>query len=103
MNPNLQAQPVIVVDRGTFVLAMLGIAALILAVAHLITPAPALAIDSASNRDISVVTAESVAGGDALYVLNNRTSILAVVTFDERGTGLVVRDARSVIDLAGAN
>jgi hypothetical protein len=50
------------------------------------------------DRDYQVITAEDVSGGDALYVIDNRTGLMAVFTYDVRDGALRARQVRPVSD-----
>lgn len=91
------------IDNKTFAIGMLGLSALVMAVAHLVVsqPQPAFAGETVQNRDYQVVTARIQGGGEALYVSDNRTGQVAVFTYDPASRSVVVKKIRSLADAFG--
>lgn len=87
-------------DLRSFAVGVLALLAVLLGALHLVQPETATAIESVSNRDYQAATAEISTGGDAVYILDNRTGVLAVLTYDQQRQQMVARDARNVAALA---
>jgi hypothetical protein len=70
-------------DKKTFLMGVLILSAAILAVGHLLVPqTPAIAATAVQNRDYQLVTAKIQSGGEALYVSDNRTGMVAVFQYN---------------------
>lgn len=80
-------------DKKTYSIGILFLTAVVLFVANFMAPQPVEATHGVVNpgRDYQVVTAPEQSGGDALYVLNNRTGMLAVFTYDATTRRMVPR------------
>ena len=85
-------------NSKSYAIGILFLTAVVLLVANFIPVQPAVAGTAIRERDYSLVTTKSTAGGDALYVADNRTGVIAVFTWDPGRRGLVVRDARMVTE-----
>jgi hypothetical protein len=51
------------------------------------------------DRDYQIVTGHAINGGDDLYILDNRTGLMAVFVFDPNRHGVFPRAFTSVVDL----
>jgi hypothetical protein len=80
-------------DKKHFTIAVLSLSAAVLLMANYFAGQPAQAIMSIKDRDYSLVTAHSQNGGDALYVLDNRSGRVAIFSYDPAAKGLVPRVA----------
>jgi hypothetical protein len=81
-------------DKKTYSIGILSLTALILFLANFIaTPRLAQATQGIVNsgRDYQVVSSPEQSGGDALYILNNRTGMLAVFTYDAASRRMIPR------------
>lgn len=86
-------------DRRTFIVAVLSIAALILTIANLIPlPAPAVAATVVRDRDYQAVTARVQTGGEGLYILDHKTGQVAVFTWDPGARAVRLRAVRNIAD-----
>jgi hypothetical protein len=85
-------------DKKTFGIGILSITGALLFVACLMPARPAEAAFSVKDRDYQVITTPSVAGGDTVYVVDNRTGMMAVFGFDNRARVLRPRVVRAVAD-----
>ena len=87
-------------DRKTYTIGILSITAVILFIAQFlpIRPNAAMAADSVRDRDYSMVTSRASAGGENLYVVENRTGMMAVFSWDSGARALVLRAIRPVGD-----
>jgi hypothetical protein len=79
--------------KQTYSIGILSLTALILLLANLMSPPRVDASQGVVNpgRDYQVVSSPEQSGGDALYVLNNRTGMLAVFTYDPQSRRMVAR------------
>lgn len=80
-------------DKKTYSIGILSLTAVVLLVANFLGTPRAQATQGVvyPGRDYQVVSAPEQAGGDALYVLNNRTGMLAVFTYDASTRRMVPR------------
>lgn len=69
-------------DKRLFTIGVLTLSAVILLVANLIQPRIADASFVVKDNDYTAVTARIAKGGEALYVLDNRTGLMAVLYYD---------------------
>lgn len=90
--------------RQRITVAILSLSAAALLVANFQLDKTAQAQQAIIGRDYSLVTAPVVRGDDGLYVLDNRTGMIALFTWDTRTRGVTVSDVRLLDDLmAGEN
>ena len=66
----------------TMKIGFFTITALILFIAQFLPIRPAAAADVLKDRDYSLLSARSTAGGEVVYVLDNRTGLMAIFTWD---------------------
>ena len=85
-------------DSKSYAIGILFLTAVVLLVAQFMPVQPALAAEAVRERDYSVVTTRSTAGGESLYVADNRTGVIAVFTWDAGRRGVLIRDARPISD-----
>ena len=88
-------------DRKTLGISFLSVTALLLIVAQWFVPQPASALVAIKERDYQVVTARIQTGGDGLYILDNRTGMVAVFTYDASARSVRARTRGSVADVFG--
>src|SRR5277367_4674368 len=50
------------------------------------------------DRDYQMVTGHIVSGGDGLYIMDNRTGFIVVLTYDPNVRGIRPRSVSSVLD-----
>ena len=86
------------IDKKTFTIGVLAIAALILLAANLMLPQPAVAEVAVKDRDYTAVTGRTTKGGDALFLTDNRTGMMAVFVYDPNARSLRALDVRSVTE-----
>ena len=84
-------------DNKTFGIGILFLTAVILLVANWMVPQRAEA-DTVIHRDYSVVTGRVQQGGEALYIVDNRTGLMAVFTYDNNRKNVQPRAVRAVAD-----
>jgi hypothetical protein len=83
--------------RSNIAIAILSATASFMLAAHLFNQPTA---DAAviKDRDYQVVTARVQAGGEGLYILDNRTGQVAVFTYDPATRNMRARQVRPVSD-----
>ena len=90
-------------NKQTYTIGILSIAALILFVANLMMPASAHGGFVMKDRDYQLITARQQVGDEAIYVLDSRTGLMAVFNYDPGRKAIVLRQVRAVQDaFAGA-
>jgi hypothetical protein len=84
-------------DRKLLAICFLTISAMGLMIADFVSPtarAAAVVVD----RDYQVVTARIASGDDAVYILDNRTAKLVVLSYDPTSRSLLPRAMQPVSD-----
>lgn len=81
-------------DRNTLSIVALSVTATVLGFASMVTPSSATAEAVVSGRDYQAVTTRMQTGGDALYILDNKTGQLAVFTYSPKDNSILPRDIR---------
>ena len=84
------------IDKKTFTIGVLTLTAVVLLAANLMLPTPAVAEVAVKDRDYTAVTGRTTKGGDALFLTDNRTGMMAVFVYDPNGRTLRALDVRSV-------
>ena len=84
-------------DRKLIAICILTITATALMIANFLTP-PAQADMAVNSRDYQAVTARISSGGEGLYIVDNRTGLIAIMTYDPNTRSVIPRAARPVID-----
>jgi hypothetical protein len=87
--------------KKTLSISFLTLTAILLGIAHWFVPQPASGMVAIKERDYQVVTARIQTGGDGLYILDNRTGLMAVFTYDPSARSVRARTVRSVADAFG--
>lgn len=92
-------------DRKTFAIGVLSVTAVVLFVAQFLPVQTANAAFSMQSRDYNVVTARVQQGGDGLYIVDNRSGMVAVYTWDSAARSVKLRAIRPLADAftGGAN
>lgn len=92
-------------DRKTLAIGVLSVTAVVLFVAQFLPVQKAEAAFSIRDRDYSVVTARVQQGGEGLYVVDNRSGLIAVYTWDATARTVRLRAIRPLGDAfsGGAN
>src|ERR1700709_339004 len=84
-------------DKKTFTIGVLSITALILFVANLVVPQNVAHGDLViKDRDFQAITARTTKGGDALYLTDNRTGIMAVLGYNPQKRHLDILDVKEI-------
>ena len=81
---------------------ILSITACLLALANFAGPVARADVVNGANRDYQVVTCHGTSGSDDLFILDNRTGLLAIFMFDQSRKGVVPRQFTSVPKLFGS-
>jgi hypothetical protein len=84
-------------DKKTFSIGVLSITAALLLIACLMPARPAEAAFAVKDRDYQLIVAQGQ-GSDNIYVVDNRTGLMAVFVYDNRGRVLRPRQVRPVAD-----
>jgi hypothetical protein len=84
------------IDKKTFAVGCLALSALALIVANLMLPQHAEATVAVKDRDYIAVTGKTPKGGDALYLTDNRTGVMAVFQFNPNARALQAVAVRPV-------
>ena len=85
-------------EKKTIGIVLLSVSAVLLLILNISSPPTATAAAVASSRDYQAVTSRAKTGGEALYVLDNKTAQLAVFLYDTKDKTVRVRDVRMVRD-----
>jgi hypothetical protein len=85
-------------DKKIFIIGILSLTAVVLFVANLFMPPRAIADEVIKDRDWQVVTAHVQQNDEGLYILDNRSGMMAVFTYDPNAKSLVIRDRKPIMD-----
>jgi hypothetical protein len=85
-------------DKKTFGIGILSITGALLFIACLLPTKQADAAFAVKDRDYQLITVPGIGGGDTVYVVDNRTGLMAVLYFDNRARVLRPRIVRAVAD-----
>ncbi|HYE18936.1 MAG TPA: hypothetical protein VEA69_10860 [Tepidisphaeraceae bacterium] len=69
-------------DKKTFGIGILSITAVLLGIACLLPTPKADAAFAVKDRDYQLITAANQQGGDTLYVVDNRTGLMAIFMYN---------------------
>ena len=84
-------------DKKLIAICVLTVSAMGMMICNFVTP-PARAEAVANTRDYQAVTAEIQGGGEGLYIVDNRTGLMAIMTYDPNSRTVIARAARPVVD-----
>jgi hypothetical protein len=85
-------------DKKTFGIGILSITGALLLIACLLPTKQADAAFAVKDRDYQLITAANQAGGDTVYVVDNRTGLMAVFIYDLRARVMRPKQVRPVAD-----
>ena len=85
-------------DRKTFAIGILSVTAVMLFIGQFLPVRTAVAGDSVGDRDYQITTSRTQQGGDALYIFQRRTGVVAVFSWDPGDRRVKLRAVRSVQD-----
>lgn len=83
-------------DKKLIAICLLTLSAVGLMIANFVKPAAADTV--VMNRDYTVLTAHIATGDDALYIVDNKTGLMAIFTYDPSTRSLRPRAVRPVVD-----
>jgi hypothetical protein len=83
------------IEKKTLAIVGLSVLALLLTLANF-SPPSAKAEDVIKDRDYQLITTRASAGGESLYVMDNRTGQIGVFMYDPNSHRLMLRKATSV-------
>jgi hypothetical protein len=84
-------------DKKTFTIGILTITALLLFLAQFMPLAQtAVASDSVRDRDWQIVSTSGTQGGDAIYIADARTGLVAVYTWDAGDHAIKLRAVKPI-------
>jgi hypothetical protein len=83
------------IEKKTLAILALSVLALLLTLANF-SPPPAKAEDVIKDRDYQLITTRAAAGGEALYIMDNRTGLIGVFMYDSNTRRILMRTATSV-------
>jgi len=86
-------------DKKTYGIGILSVTAALLFVANFMPIKTVQAADAVKERDFTVVTSRITQGGEALYICDNRTGLMAVFTWEAAKRQIMLRDLRKVDEL----
>jgi hypothetical protein len=84
-------------DKKLIAICVLTVSAVALMICNFVTP-PVNAEAVVNTRDYQAATAEIAGGGEGLYIVDNRTGLMAIMTYDVNSRQVVARAARPVTD-----
>lgn len=90
-------------DRKNFLIALLGVSAAVLTLAHLQLNTPARAAEAVMEDDYQLVTARTNQGNDGLYVLDKRNNRVVLFTWDAAKKSITPKDVKSLDVLLGGS
>lgn len=88
-------------DRKTYAIGILTVTAVILFIAQFLPLRSATASNTIRDRDYNVATARVQQGGEGLYIVENRSGLMAVYTWDVAARNIRLRAVRPVADAFG--
>ena len=83
-------------DKKTFGIGVLSITSLLLVIACMMAGPKADAAFAVKDRDYQLLTVANQKGGDSIYVVDNRTGMMAVFTYDATAHLLRPKQVRPV-------
>ena len=86
------------IDKKSFAAGVLSLTAVVLFVGNLMLPESATAAVTIKERDYTAVTGRTTKGGEALYLTDNRTGLLAVFVFDPGKRAITAVAVKPVAD-----
>lgn len=90
-------------DKKLFTIGVLSVSAVVLLAANLLQPRVAEAGLVVKDNEYTAVTARTVQGGEALYIVDNRTGTMVVMGYDPtRKEVRPLAPPRPVMDAFGA-
>jgi hypothetical protein len=88
-------------DNKTFGIGILSLMMVVLLVANFMPLNTVRANETIKDRDYSLVTGHLQGGGEAVYVLDNRSGLVGVINWDNGKRAITVRAVRPISDCFG--
>ena len=85
-------------NNKSIAILLMSLSAAVLLIANIVLPHQARAEAAIKDRDYQLVTARIDTGSEALYVIDNRTGMVAVLSYDAASRSVVPRVVRRVAD-----
>jgi len=89
-------------DKQTFTIGLLSLTAVLLFIAMLIMPPRASANFAVKDRNYQAVTATLTANDEALYILDNRSGLMACFSYNPNQKALQLRDLKPITNAFAA-
>lgn len=89
-------------EKKSFTIGILSLTAVLLFIAILIMPPRASANFAIKDRDYQAVTATINANDEALYILDNRSGLMACFSYNPNQKALLLRDLKPVTNAFAA-
>jgi hypothetical protein len=89
-------------DKQTFTIGLLSLTAVLLFIAMLIMPPRASANFAVKDRSYQAVTATLTANDEALYILDNRSGLMACFSYNPNQKALQLRDLKPITNAFAA-
>lgn len=89
-------------NNKTLAIVLLSVTATLLLLANIFLPEPTFAADAVKDRDYQMVSARIDIGGEALYVIDNRSGMVAVFSYDTSSRSILPRAVLPLMDVFGA-
>jgi hypothetical protein len=87
----------LIMDRKLFGIGLLTVTAVVLFIAQFVPVRTAYA-EAIKDRDYTLVTSRVQQGGQGLYIVENRTGMMAIFTWDPAARTVKVRAVRPIAD-----
>lgn len=88
-------------DNKIFGIGILSLMAIVLFVANFMPMRPAEANLTIKDRDFAMVTGHLQTGGEGLYLVDSRSGLCGIFTWDNNKRAVVVRAVRPLSDCFG--
>ena len=76
------------IDKKTFAIGILSLTAVAMFISNLSTPPTVRAAEVVKDRDYQMITARTAQGDDGLYVIENRTGLMAIFLYSVKARRL---------------
>ncbi len=86
-------------DKKSMGIVILALSSVLLMAMYTFVPAPVEAAAVMKDRDYQLVTAPVTGGGEALYLTDNRTGLVAVFIYDAGQRAVVVKSVQPISDM----
>ena len=91
-------------DKKVIAIGLLSLTAFALFVANLLMPSRVAANFVVKDRDYQAVTAAITSNDEGLYVMDNRSGLMALFAYDPGRKSLIIKDMKPIMNaFAGMN